>query len=503
MLGMSQKKDQMRQKYPLRNMHQAVRNYGDVVHHETDSCSGIAEQCTREEIGAANQASSRHARGEPDPSPDLVRTLLNRVSQLEAKLEQTDGSSNARAMSGSSSDYTLPMSPSTVRTARQGPVSNIPPSTTDDAEGDAITVLEFLAWGRKKNAEFGHSPEDASGPRRHSVGVEEVSSADFLSTTIHNVQLDMLEALLPSRQHIQQLVEYHNQSLLWYHGSYSSRTINQDLQAFWKDHHGSVRHKDLNLQWLALLFAILCSSLTCAAQPTCRSWGFSNAERISLSSKWFEATVTCLNMSRYIEVHSIYSVQAISTLTISAHMLGLSNSQSVLLIAGGRIAQSLGLHRLGSEAESASSTIDQMRKREAARRVFIQLCIQDWFSIPFSDSYALDPKYWTTVKPMNCNDEDMSPQSQSIPTEASYCNYRYDIAALMPQLLDAVSSCNTLFTKYEQVLQYDEKMRKLVTAYIPTFLSTSAPVASTWPPFVSWARRSLTICAGESSTITG
>jgi hypothetical protein len=123
-------------------------------------------------------------------------------------------------------------------------------------------------------------------------------------------------------------------------------------------------------------------------------------------------------------------------------------------------------------------------------------CIQDWFSIPFSDSYALDPKYWTTVKPMNCNDEDMSPQPQSTPTEASYCNYRYDIAALMPQLLDAVASTNTLYTKYENVLAFDEKMRKLVTTFIPTFLSTSAPVASTWPSFVGWARRALTICAG-------
>ena len=376
-------------------------------------------------------------------------------------------------------------------------MTTIAPST-EDAEGDAITVLEFLAWGRKKNAEFGHSPEDANGPKRQSIaGDDQGPSADFLSTTIHNVQLDMLEALLPSKHHIQQLVEYHNHSLLWYHGSYSSRTINDDLHAFFVNHQGSVRHKDLNLQWLALLFSILCSSLTCAAQPTCRAWGFSDAERISLSSKWYEGTVTCLNMARYIEVHSIYSVQAISTLTISAHMLGLSNSQSVLLISGGRIAQSLGLHRLGSEVESASTSIEQMRQREAARRVFIQLCIQDWFSIPFSDSYALDPKYWTTVKPMNCNDDDMSIQSSSTPTEASYCNYRYDIAALMPQLLDAVSSCNTMFTKYEQVLQFDEKMRKLVTAYIPTFLSTSAPVASSWPPFVSWARRSLTICAGK------
>jgi hypothetical protein len=428
---------------------------------------------------------------------DAVQTLLNRVSQLEAKLDRNNDALSSRSSDAIISDPGPAFVPTHVpaRTHPGGAIAIQTPA--DDDNGDAVTVLEFLAWGRKKDADFGHAPEDASGPKRHSIGPDDPSlSADFLSNTIKNVQLDMLEALLPSKHHIQQLVEYHNQSLLWYHGSYSSKTIDDDLHTFFTEYGGSVRHDDLNLQWLALLFAILCCSMTCASQLSSRAWGFSDAERSSLSLKWYEATVTCLNMARYIEVHTIYSVQAISTLTISAHLLGLSNSQSVLLISAGRVAQSIGLHRLGSESDSASTTSEQLRKRETGRRVFIQLCIQDWFSIPFSDSYALDPKYWTTVKPINCNDEDMSPIPQSIPTQASYCNYRYDIAALMPQLLDAVSGCNTLFTKYEQVLLFDEKMRKLVTAYMPTFLSTSAPVASSWPSFIGWARRSLTICAG-------
>lgn len=236
-------------------------------------------------------------------------------------------------------------------------------------------------------------------------------------------------------------------------------------------------------------------SMTCASRATYRAWGFSNSEKPTLSLRWYEATITCLNMARYIEVHTIYSVQAIATLTISAHILGYSNSQSVLLASAGRIAQSLGLHRLGSEPVSTPPA--QLRKREAGRRVFTQLCTQDWFSIPFSESYALNPSFIRTAKPLNCNDDDMKVQPQSTPTQASYCNYLYDIAALMPQLLDAMAHCNTLLTKYEQVLKYDDKMRKLATAYMPTFLLANAPVAAEWPIYVSWARRSLTICAGR------
>lgn len=305
----------------------------------------------------------------------------------------------------------------------------------------------------------------------------------------------MLEALLPSKAHIRQLVEYHSSSLLWYHGSYSSKIFSEDLHTFFTVYEADVHHNNLNHQWLALLFAILTGSMTCASPSTYRAWGFSRSEKLSLSMQWYKAAITCLNVGDYIEVHTIYSVQAIATLTISAHILGNSNSQSVLLASAGRIAQSLGLHKLGSATATVSQ--DQLRKREAGRRVFNQLCTQDWFSIPFSETYALNPKFFHNVKPLNCNDDDMIVQSPSTPTQASYCNYRYDIASLMPQLLDDMADCNTLFTKYEKVLKYDDKMRKLATAYIPTFLSTNAPMAAEWPNYVSWARRSLTICAGK------
>lgn len=271
--------------------------------------------------------------------------------------------------------------------------------------------------------------------------------------------------------------------------------LKDELDAFLIEYGGDVRHQDMNLQWLALLFAILTGSMTCAQSSILQTWGFSEAERAVLSMRWYEAAVTCLNMACYIEIHEIYSVQAIATLTISAHTLGKSNSQSVLLASAGRIAQSLGLHRLKSE--TASIPIDQLRKREAGRRVFNQLCTQDWFQIPFSESYSLNPSFIHAAKPLNCNDDDMVPQPQITPTQASYINYRFEIARLMPQLLDATANCNTPFTKYEQVLQYDDKMRKLATAYMPTFLSANAPVAENWPVYVGWARRSLAICAAH------
>jgi hypothetical protein len=91
---------------------------------------------------------------------------------------------------------------------------------------DSTTVLEFLAWGRKKDVDFANTPDHDNGPRRSSHPIEGVTTGpDVLTESMKSVQLDMLEVLLPSRNHITQLTSYHNDSLLWYHGSYSAKII--------------------------------------------------------------------------------------------------------------------------------------------------------------------------------------------------------------------------------------------------------------------------------------
>jgi len=137
---------------------------------------------------------------------------------------------------------------------------------------------------------------------------------------ITSPKLDLLEALLPSKQHIVLLTEFHNTSLLWYHGAYNAFTFSEEVKVFYHDYLGDIRHRDINFQWIALLFAILTGSITCASSSTAQSWGFSASERTQLSKRWYDCTISCLNLANYLENHTIYSVSAIATLTISAHM---------------------------------------------------------------------------------------------------------------------------------------------------------------------------------------
>ncbi|TLD36003.1 C6 zinc finger [Venturia nashicola] len=433
---------------------------------------------------------------------------MNQVSHLEAKLkekdvplQQTDGG-NSTHLGPELPARHLPRGSTGI--ARIAGQSSAEASDDDGAAADSATVLEFLAWGRRKDQQFHEAPENETGPRRYSVVLEDAAIPPSLMEVITSPRLDLLEALLPSKQNVRILSEFHGESLLWYHGSYNNFNFSDELRSFYEDYQGNVRHRELNFQWLALLFAIMTGSITCASPSTAQSWGFDAAERFALSKRWYDATISCLNLANYLENHTIYSVSAIATLTISAHILGVSNTQSVLLAGAARISQSLGLHRLGEEqASQTCSDKERMRrrKRETGRRVWCQLLTQDWFSIPFSESYSLNPSFFDTAKPLNCNDSDMQTVPNTTPTITSYCNYLYDIAHLITQLQDAMASSNTLYTKYEQVLKYDEKMRALATAYMPTFLSTNAPVASTWPTYIMVHRKFLGLSFTNSAFV--
>ena len=435
---------------------------------------------------------------------DLIRTLLHRVSQLEVKLSSNADCAEAsglppsnlappcpqpydRPNEATASVLALPNAPRVLDS-----INGEDPGSVVPEDDDAATVLEFLAWGRNKDAAYGTTTNQASRDILIQDDVSPLSNAVFDGS--RQATFDLLETLLPHRTHIYKLVEYHNNYILWYHGSYSACIFSLDLDRFLLDRDGNVRHPELDVQWLGLLLAILTGSLACAPSSVRHSWGFQDVESSKLALQWYEACVSCLNTGHYIERHTIHSVEAIATLTISAHILGRSNSQSILLSSAGRIAQSLGLHRLNGDARGS---LDQTRRIEAGRRVFNQLCTQDWFQIPFSESYSLNPNFIRCQRPDNCNDDDLERRPESVPTQASYCNYRYEIAALMPRLLDASSQCNTLFTKYEQVLKFDEQMRKLATASMPTFLATSAPIDPDWPAWIGWGRRSLAICASH------
>ncbi|KAJ5184730.1 hypothetical protein N7491_007401 [Penicillium cf. griseofulvum] len=363
---------------------------------------------------------------------------------------------------------------------------------------DAATILEFLAWGRHKAPNFDQLVADPNSVLALPPGDKSLDSgaADLhpLRITDDPSSLPLLQLLLPEPATLTKMTNYHCDALLWYHASFHGRIFQDQVDRFLQQHQGRIEDQWVDLQWVALLFAVLAGSMTCAPRRVVLLWGFEDPERATLAQRLFKAALVCLNLADYTARHSLYGIQCIATMTISAHLLGFSNSHSVKLASAVRIAQSLGMHRLGAETDDHPS--NRVRK-EIGRRLWTELCIQDWFSIPFSESYLIHRRDFNTQKPGNCTyDDGMPAMPDTVPTLVTYHRFLYDIAILMPQLQDDLSASHTLYTQYEHVIRYDTQMRTLVSQHVPPCLQ-NMPLESSWPRYIPWARHCLAISSAH------
>ncbi|KAJ5150073.1 hypothetical protein N7448_001651 [Penicillium atrosanguineum] len=409
---------------------------------------------------------------------------LQEVRTSEAAVPVLDD----RAVSWSDADVSTTRAPSEAQEVNSN-------SETAEAE-DAATILEFLAWGKRKVPDFDELA-DPTAPSQYPVDIDvslyEPGDPPSLRLTDDPSSLPVLQLLLPEPPTLVQMIGYHCECLLWYHASFHGGIFQEQVDRFLKQQ-GRIDDQRIDLQWTALLFAVLAGSLTCAPRQVSISWGFEDRERATLAHRFFKAALICLSLADYTAHHSLYGVQCIATMTLSAHLLGHSNSHSVKLASAVRIAQSLGMHRLGGETDDHPSS---RARREIGRRLWTELCIQDWFSIPFSESYLIHRRDFNTKKPQNCIDDgEMSTVPDSRPTLVTYHRCLYDIAIIMPQLQDDLSVSHTLFAKYEHVIRYDTQMRTLVSKHIPSCLRSNA-MDSSWPRYIPWARHCLAISSAH------
>ncbi|KIW10293.1 hypothetical protein PV08_11255 [Exophiala spinifera] len=449
-----------------------------------DNCvkRGTPAQCERAENDGILARGSSVSAGQHDGGAASLNALQARVAELEALLQMQRGTDSHTVPHSS----TPAIEEAIQRTITQTRSSS--PSHDSDIE-DAVTVLEFLAWGRMKDPDKAMLSPEALRVSEYDDGTG-TSPAGDLETALDpdpNL-LSWLQIILPSRRQVYQLVEYHNNCLLWFHGSYVAASFSRTLDSFYTEHSGRFDSKGLNLQWVALLFSIMTGTITSAPSSEARSWGFDENEAKILSQKWHKAVITSLNAANFTAHHSLYAVQAIASLTNAAHMLGHSNTQSIMLASVVRIAQSLGLHRLDEDARGSDSEL------EAGRRAWQELCTQDWFSTAFSESYSINPLHSTSLPPKNC-DDNMNVLPDEEPTITSFCKFLAKIAAIMPALQDAMALSSTLYTKHEAVLVHDKKMRSLATGR-PCFLAHTA-LDKSWPCYIPWARRAIAMSSAH------
>lgn len=166
----------------------------------------------------------------------------------------------------------------------QGPSGDSSPvQTGSDAEAeDAATVLEFLAWGRVKDSSLTNGVKEASSLIDPNLDIIQATQAlgyspnsiPVVQVPAENLTMSQIQEMLPTKEQVYSLFEYHSNWLLFMHCSFHTPTLRRELDQFYNHDHGNISSTSSSLQWTALLFAVICGSMTCVKPGNITQWGF-------------------------------------------------------------------------------------------------------------------------------------------------------------------------------------------------------------------------------------
>ncbi|GAA5905433.1 hypothetical protein JCM8208_004277 [Rhodotorula glutinis] len=421
--------------------------------------------------------------------------------------------------------------------------------TEDDGEVEAAVTLEYLALGRdgqsahvsraelRRPATEGEELEgggEAGGAQRGAgdgrgaqtqggqavpshVHTRQASSLDELeqpastalgpaapgSTSAGPPASQAQASVLPPSPTAGAILEYSLGRVGWQHGAVHAGQFLAECAEF--DSWGPLRADKVNQAWLALYLAVLCVGVKHMDAADARACGLTRDDVRVLPKLWFDASVDALHRGQFLAKHSVFSVQTIVILVISCQDVGGSDLIATLLACGIRIAQHLGLSRLGPDDEwererrragvepESDEGVKGLVQREVGKRLWYALATEDWLSVPFRRSYSISPSHFTTPLPLNCHDEDLSsgtavdrPQDEA--TCVSKVLVAHKVASCIRRFFDDVNvnSRPDRDLSYDLLLDVDREIRDIIETG-PAFLRSDDDKAlEEQPPWVRW-----------------
>ncbi|GAA5932927.1 hypothetical protein JCM1841_005195 [Sporobolomyces salmonicolor] len=324
--------------------------------------------------------------------------------------------------------------------------------------------------------------------------------------------LSSLAAIIPPYAETQQILTHAIDWVGWYHGAVHGPKFRAEVHEFWQ-YDEETRVEKVNPAWLALFFAQLSAGvrhMTKEQLSRTGPCGLSEDDAHVLSKTHLGASLACLYRSDFLTTHTLHAIQAIAVLVVTAQdgapVPSFSNLFPTLLSLGICLAQNLGLHRLPSEDVWLRSIeglgVEERGRRlieyETKKRVFWCLTTQDWFSIPYRRTTAVQPTQVTTPLPSNARDEDLMtgvlinrPPSEY--TITSNMLLWIQIARTLQQVFAHIDEMSN--PSYSYVLALDGEMQKLIDS-APAWMREGGPTEHL-PPCFEWVRNTFSISANH------
>ncbi|KAJ7665424.1 hypothetical protein DFH06DRAFT_1390944 [Mycena polygramma] len=407
---------------------------------------------------------------------EIIEDLLHRVSTLETVvLKLSDASRAAR-----DNPSHLPSPPASVTQPETGPSiirSSFGQNSTDE---DVAMMLEDFAMGHRVNQTRATQDLDADAvsffgdrspkPEVTSYGINHIGVPDghplaLLIDPSTNMMSRLLVSMLPEAQ-TRPLIQFYFNRLDWYSKVLHRPTFIADSQALMIN----IVARNVNgirIGFLAVHYMVLCLALHLIEPVIREQLGLSFAAASELARRMYTAAQACLYYDEFIGSHSLEHLQCIILMGLYQQNLDESDAHWALMGTAIKIAQNLGLSRLGSEGEGRqySGAWGSLVKREMGRRIWWTLIWDDWSNAAaHNGTYAIHPSQNHTGFPANINDCDLvdgqpfAPMPPHAYTEMTFSLCRLRFVELYRQIVDNMQAP----TGYSFVLEMDRKISSTI-----------------------------------------
>ncbi|KAF5360715.1 hypothetical protein D9756_004474 [Leucocoprinus leucothites] len=400
---------------------------------------------------------------------DRVQKLENTISVLSRRGSPSDDESprSIRRRELSSSPYPKSASLSPNRPRSRGFSSQTPSllRVGTSAEESAM-ILEDFAMGHKVNrtratSDFSMSMFSTPSTANETLPQTHLPITHPWSLFVNSPQ-DIVRRILcalPTQAQTQLLLRFYVQQVDWYAKVIHVPTFMAETNILLAHIHQHQYHL-VNIDFLGVLLIVLCLSFHFADAQLCEQLMLSYAACSDYAQHLYSGAQACLQYANFTSCHSLEHLQTIVLTGVYQQNHDDSDSSWAMVGAAIKIAQNIGMSRLGNETgirqyppEWRSSI-----RREVARRVWWNLVVEDWSqAMAHQGAYSVHPSQNHTSFPANIDDADLieadvvQSKPLNVHTEMSSFLCRLRFVEHHRQIIDEVN-CGGYEPEYAQTM---------------------------------------------------
>ncbi|KAF9455930.1 fungal-specific transcription factor domain-containing protein [Collybia nuda] len=374
------------------------------------------------------------------------------------------------------------------------------------SEEDMAMMLEDFAMGHKVNRT--RATQDAEGdsvcrrddhanpslplPISHPLALLVDSSIDVVARLVRT---------LPGEWQSQCLIQFYFDRLDWYSKVLHRPTFLSESETLQQQ----ITRGNLSLvriSFLGVYCMVLCLAVHLIEPHVAERLHLDLLTTSGLSQRLYSAAQACLQYDDFLGSHSLEHLQCIILMSVYQQNLDEADSHWALLGTAIKIAQNLGLSRLGSESDGHCYPAGWRSavKREIARRVWWSLIFDDWsHAAAHNGTYSIHPSQNHTGYPANVDDIDLveghpvksRPPAEYTEMTSLICRLRF--VEMYRQVVDYMQAP----TGYTFITDMDLKISQFISE-LPSYFRSSDREDRITPGSIKGLEMTLCLIMGET-----